>query len=139
MPAADLYRSLYSPESRNFQAGSGLEMASQPATPDVDPKQSGSGYKDMGKGAISAMNAGGTAGSALTSAGIMGLMAESGTAAAAAGPYALAGGLALSAYEQNRKAEAMNEQARVEEAQQRKQNVQAALNQALGATKMLGV
>lgn len=80
------------------------------------------------------MNSGSSAGGVLTGAGVYGMMAG-----AAAGPAALGAGLALSAYEQSKKAEAMNEQARVQEAQQRKSAVQNALNEALGATRQLGV
>ena len=97
------------------------------------------GYKDMARGATASMNAGGTAGQALTGAGIYGLMAEGGTAAAAAGPYALAAGLALTAYENSKKADAMNEQARVEEAQNRKAATQNAINSMINVTRGLGV
>jgi len=118
--------------------GSGLDQASQ-KTPDIAPPPATGGYKDLATGGMQAMNAGSTPSGALTSAGIYGLMADAGTASAALGPYALAGGLALGAYEQSQKADAMNEQAKIKEAQDRKQNVQMALNQALGATRQLGV
>ena len=134
---ANLYGSVF-PEMLTedpyaIKAGSGLDQASQPVEATTPAT---TGYKDMGKGAVQSMNAGGTAGSTLTGAGIMGIM---GGAAPVAGPVALGAGLALSAYEQAQKAEAMNEQARVQEAQQRKADVQTALNQALGATRQLGV
>jgi hypothetical protein len=127
-----------------MSAGKGLEEASQ-NTPNAT-----AGTYTLGqlaaKGATQAMNAGGTMGQTATSAGLMmglgSIGAGAGTAAAAAGPVGwgvAAGGLALSAYEQSQKAEAMNEQARVQEAQQRKADVQTALNQALGATRQLGV
>jgi len=132
MSSANLYNKF------DFGYGSGLDEASQTvAGSEIEPKKP-SGYGDMGKGAISAMNAGGSPGQIAASAGLMGIMSDS-AAASAAGPYALAGGLALSMYEQKQKAEATQEQARVQEAEQRKANVQAALNQALGATRQLGV
>jgi hypothetical protein len=128
--------SLWNPEENSkLDSGYGLAQASQPsssAAPVTDE-----GYKGMAKGGISAMNAGSSVGGALTGAGIYGMM--SGGTAAAMGPYALGAGLALSAWEQKQKADAMNEQARIEEAQQRKAAVQGALNSALGATRQLGV
>ena len=137
--SADLYELMKKKEFEMPVAGSGLDMASQKAPEEVVDQKKPGGYKDLATGATQAMNAGGTPASALTSAGIYGLMADAGTGAAAMGPYALAGGLALGAYEQSQKADAMNEQARIQEAQQRKQNVQMALNEALGATRQLGV
>jgi len=94
------------------------------------------GYKDMGRGATATMNAGGSAGSTLTGAGIYGLMAGTGGAAA---PVALGAGLALTAYENSKKADAMNEQARVEEAQNRKAATQNAINSMINVTRGLGV
>jgi hypothetical protein len=124
-------------------AGAELEEASQKAPEAAAAYTPG---QLAAKGATQAMNAGGTMGQTATSAGLMmglgSIGAGAGTAAAAAGPVGwgvAAGGLALSAYEQSQKAEAMNEQARVQEAQQRKADVQTALNQALGATRQLGV
>jgi hypothetical protein len=118
--------------------GSGLDEGSQALGDISTTPKNPAGYQDLAKGGMSAMNAGSSAGGALTSAGMYGLMSDS-AAASAAGPYALGAGLALSAYEQSQKAQAAQEQARVQEANQRKQDVQMALNSALGATRQLGV
>lgn len=115
--------------------GAGLDEGSQPVAPSPEAPAPGQ-YKDMAKGASAAMSGGGGVGSSLTSAGMMGLMAGTGGMAA---PIALGAGLLMSSYEGSQQAKAAQERARVEEAQQRKQNVQAALSQALGATKQLGV
>lgn len=118
--------------------GEGLSQASTPSTPPAADAKDTS-LKEMAKAGASTMNTGGSLGSTLTGAGIFGLMSNAGSAAAAAGPYALGAGLLLSAYEQSKQADALNEQARVAEAQNRKAAVQNALTNALSATKMLGV
>jgi hypothetical protein len=95
------------------------------------------GGSDLAKGAAVSMIGGGTLGQTLTGAGIYGLMGDS--KLMGAGGAALGGGLALSMYEQSQKANAMNEQSRVDEAQKRKAAVQNALNSALQATSQLGI
>lgn len=128
--------SLWNPGEGTLTPGAGLDQAS---TGNIDLNQydqkAPSKYTGMAQGATGAMNAGGTAGQAITSAELMGMM----SGASAAGPVGLAAGLGLTAYEQSKQAEAKNEQARVAEAQQRKADVQNALNTALGATRQLGV
>jgi hypothetical protein len=122
--------------------GAGLDSASQP----VALAATESPTHAAAQGAQQAMNSGSTSGGMLTSAGLSlgigSLGATSGTALAAAGPAGLgimAGGLALSAYENSQKADAMNEQARIKEAADRKAAVQGALTNALSATRQLGV
>lgn len=139
MASADLYRSLYDPSLKQIpMAGSGLDLASVPVTPTDTPEAPAiSGKKDMATGANLAMNAGGSPASVLTSAGAYGLMGDA--ALLGAGGATLGAGLALSAYEQDQKAKAMDEKAKIEETEQRKIAVQNALNQALGATRQLGV
>lgn len=108
--------------------GSGLDAGSnKEAVPEYGQTQA-TDYSGAAKGATAAMNAGGSAGSTLTSAGLYSM-----------NPYMIGGGLALSVVEGDAKNKAANERARVEEAQQRKIAVQNALNQALGATRQLGV
>lgn len=126
---AKLYRTM------SRESGTGLDMASSPdrapaAAPVAAPPT-------IAQGAASAMNAGGSAGSVLTSAGAYGLLGDS--ALLGAGGATLGAGLALSAYEQSQKAKAMDEADKIQEAEQRKAAVQTALNQALGATRQLGV
>lgn len=130
--SANLYKSLYDPSLKEFQAGSGLDKAleGQPQTPSDQPMFS----KEMGRTAASAMSAGGSLGSTLTGAGISGMMSG-----AAAGPYAAAAGLALSLYEQNQQAEAAHDRAVAEEAQNRKNAVQNAINAQVSAARMLSV
>jgi len=125
---AKLYRTM------SRESGTGLDMASAPAIPVAAPVAA---PPTMAQGAASAMNAGGSAGSVLTSAGAYGLLGDS--ALLGAGGATLGAGLALSAYEQSQKAKAMDEAAKIQEAEQRKAAVQNALNQALGATRQLGV
>lgn len=129
--------SQYSPEEMQLESGygSGLDMGSQKT--DTPEAPAISGKKDMATGANLAMNAGGSPASVLTSAGAYGLMGDA--ALLGAGGATLGAGLALGAYEQHKKARAMEEQARIKEAEQRKAAVQDALNQALGATRQLGV
>ena len=93
-----------------------------------------SSTEGMGTGAIQAMNSGSSIGGMVTSAGVYGAMSG-----AALGPAGIGAGLAISAYENSQKADAMNEQARVKEATDRKAAVQSALTQALRATRQLGV
>lgn len=115
--------------------GKGLDEASVPYSMTTNEELRAPGkYAGMAEGAKAGMAGGASAGGTLTSAGLMGMMSG-----AAAGPYALAGGLALSAYEQKQQADAANERARVEEAQQRKAATQNALNQLLASTRNLGV
>ena len=125
---ARLYRTM------SRESGTGLDMASKPAAPAAPPVEA---PLTMAQGAKDAMKAGGSAGSVLTSAGAYGLMGDA--ALLGAGGATLGAGLALSAYEQDQKAKAMDEKAKIEEAEQRKAAVQNALNQALGATRQLGV
>jgi len=140
--ATDQAYTLIIPES-----GAGLEAGSIPSTGLIPPAEKGeSPYSVAGKGAAQAMGAGGSFGQTATSAGLsLGLAslgAAEGTALAGAGPAGLgllAGGLALSALESKNKDEAEEERAKIKEAEQRKAAVQNALNQALGATRQLGV
>jgi hypothetical protein len=123
-----------SPEEYDFRT---RKMTGLDSAPEVN-KQSGGkeDYSQVARGATSTMNAGGSAGQTLTSAGLMGVLTSTG---GMAGPAALGAGVALSMYEQQKQAEAAQERARIEEEQNRKQAVQSALNQALGATRQLGV
>jgi len=125
---AKLYRTM------SRESGAGLDMASTPAAPAAAPVAA---PPTMAQGATQAMNAGGSPSSVLTSAGAYGLLGDA--KLLGAGGATLGAGLALGAYEQHQKAKAMEEKARIEEAEQRKAAVQNALNQALGATRQLGV
>lgn len=111
----------------------GLDSASQPVQtqPSLQDAKTAAA-----KGAMASMNAGGSAGQTLTSAGLMATMTGK---SGALGPAGIGAGLALTAYEQSKQAEANNERARIQEEQDRKAAVQTALNQALGATRQLGV
>ena len=95
-----------------------------------------SDYTPMVKGATSAMNSGSSLGGVLTGAGMSGFIAGSTGIAA---PAALGAGLALSFYEQQQQADAANEKAKAEEAQNRKQSTQNAINSLIGVTQHLGV
>lgn len=124
---ADLYNYLQSNPSYTSE-GTAADL-SQPQKAD---------YSDLVKGGASAMSRGSSLGGAVTGAGLYGMMSSS-PAAAAAGPYALAGGLAISALEENAKAKAAEEDARVKEAEARKQATQNAINQMIAATSRIGV
>jgi hypothetical protein len=129
------------------ESGAGLEAGSNPFSGLAAPAEKGENpYSVAGRGAAQAMNAGGSFGQTATSAGLSlglgSLGAAQGTALAAAGPAGLAlmgGGLLLSAAESRSKSEADYERRKIEEEEKRKANVQNALNQALGATRQLGV
>lgn len=127
---AKLYRTM------SRESGAGLDMASKSETPSAAAAPVAA-PPTMAQGAASAMNAGGSPSSVLTSAGAYGLLGDA--KLLGAGGATLGAGLALGAYEQHQKAKAMEEKARIEEAEQRKAAVQNALNQALGATRQLGV
>jgi hypothetical protein len=106
--------------------GSGLDQASQK---DIDlNKEEPFNKKAAMQGAAQSMNAGGSAGQVVTSAGL-----------ATMNPWLIGGGLALTAVEGNQKAKAMDEAAKVKEAETRKIAVQNALNSSLNATRQLGV
>ena len=75
--------------------------------------------KLMAQTAAAGMSSGGSLGGILTGAGVA--------------------GLALSLYEQKKQADAAEENARIQEQQNRKTAVQNAISNALSATKMLGV
>ncbi|MEY3879401.1 MAG: hypothetical protein RIQ94_196 [Pseudomonadota bacterium] len=118
------------------EGGGGLDQGSQdtPSTP------KGNGYnqqmgQELAKGATQAMSGGGGMGQTLTSAGMYATMSGN----PMVGVPLIAGGMLMSSSESKNAAKAAAEKARVDEANQRKQNVQAALNQALQASGQLGV
>ena len=76
-------------------------------------------------------------GSALASGGITSMLGSGGLAGG--GPYALAGGLALSAMEQHAAAKNAEEDAKALEAQNRKQSQLTAINNLIGVSKGLSV
>lgn len=148
MPAADLYRSLYDPSLSEFSYAKkpmGIDEGlkdkekTDTTTKEITPGQAGA------KTAGQVMSSGGSLGQTLTGAGtstlLTGLASQGGltAAAGATGGVALAAGLALSLYEQQKQAEAAHERAVIEEAQNRKNAVQNAIAGQMSAARMLGV
>lgn len=92
--------------------------------------------KEMAKTATSAMSSGSGLGGAMFGAGLSGII--SGANVAKAGTIGGAG-LALALWEQKQKAEAAEEQAKAQEAENRKAATQNAINSMINVTRGLGV
>lgn len=131
------------PNVQQVSPGSELEKAaqSQEMPTGFTPEE----RKAMAKTASSSMSAGGSPGQILTGTGAsvlaQGLASDAGlsTAAGVTGGGALAAGLALSFHEQQRQADAAQEQARIKEAEDRKLATQNAINSMINVTRGLGV
>jgi len=136
MSSAYLYNQFANSGDYQFDKPMGIDEVSAGTGPLTSNDKVKTDYTQMGRGATSAMNSGSSLGGTLTGAGMAGIIAGTGGAAA---PVALGAGLALSLYEQQKQAEAMNEKAKVEEAQNRKQSTQNAINSLIGVTQHLGV
>jgi len=137
MSSAYLYNQFANSGDYNFDKPMGVdEISAGTGSLTSNDKEPTARYKDIGRGALMGMNSGASLGGTLTGAGAAGLIAGTGGIAA---PAALGAGLALSFYEQQKQAEAMNEKAKVEEAQNRKQATQNAINGLINVTQHLGV
>lgn len=119
----------------NYGAGLDEALKTNPESYNAADAQKLETNKQMAKTASAGMSAGGSLGSVLTGTGATGLLMGS----TGVGAGALAAGLAVSYMEQQRQAEAAHERAVVEEAQNRKEAVQSAINAQLGAARMMGV
>lgn len=131
----DYYKAPELQEPQMVRAGAALEKAAEEDKAKQDAA-SAAANKEMGKSAASAMSSGSGLGGAMFGAGLTGAM--SGASLAAAGPLAVSG-LALSLWEQNQKAEAAADQARAQEAENRKAATQNAINSMINVTRGLGV
>lgn len=113
--------------------------------PSLEDASTKAGYASGLKTAGQTMSAGGSLGQLFSGTGASILAAsalsEGGltAAAGATGGGALAAGLALSLYEQNQQAEAAHERAVAEEAANRKNAVQNAINAQISAARLLSV
>jgi hypothetical protein len=122
--------------------GSGLDEIINSNKDDPAPS-SAALYQGMGQSAQRSMNAGTSAGQILTGAGASGLIsgamgaAPMTAAGIATGGSAVLGGLAISYEESKKQAQAMNEQAKIQEEQQRKQNTLGSINQLIGVARGL--
>lgn len=131
----DYYKAPELQEPQMVRAGAALEEAAKEDKIKQDAA-SAAANKEMGKAAASGMSAGAGLGGTLLGAGVTGLV--SGGSAALAGPLAGAG-LALALWEQQKKNEAAAEQARAQEAENRKAATQNAINSMINVTRGLGV
>ena len=139
------YMQNYSSASLYGKMGIDSALEDNKKTETPEERATREAYKTGLKTGAQSMSAGGGLGQTLTGtgAGILagGLASEGGltAAAGATGGAALAAGLALSLYESQKQAEAAHERAIAEEAENRKNAVQSAINQQISAARMLSV
>lgn len=128
--------SLYNPEELTFQKPMGIDEALREPVGKTGMELTPAEKTGIKTGAQT-MSAGGTTGQALTGGATAAIL--SGAPVMGAAGAVGAAGLALSLYEQNQQAEAAHERAVAEEAQNRKNAVQSAINQQIAAARLLSV